>query len=70
MLRTYQAQSWQFWFAPPQLPLHEQQEGPTPALMFVGALLPSALAEQLDELVHVAPASAFQSVMALHADVS
>ena len=60
----------QFWFAPPQLPLQEQQEGPTPADMLVGALLPSALLEQLPCPVQVAPASAFHSVMALHADVS
>ena len=69
-LRTYQLQNTQFWLVPPQLPLHEQHDGPTPADMLVGALLPSALLEQLPCPVQVAPASAFHSVMALHADVS
>ena len=55
---------------PPQLPLQEQHDGPTPADMLVAAFVPSELQLQLPAPVQVQPAAPCHSVIALQPVVS
>ena len=69
MLRVYHEQKTQFWLeALQEPPPHEQQEGPMPALMLLGALVPSEL--QLPEMPPTQPAALCHNVTGRHADVS